>query len=547
MTELLEYREFPIQKAAAIACFGPAFAFLTLLIVRLTRGELFQGVSAGDHLLLLGLGAAAASLGTVVLGLVFSRVRNLYMVMALSAIGTPALSLVLSFVEVPPGYAWTAHVAYVGSCFVFLTLTLGSMSILLNEIVVIRYRARIAMISMLVMLFLSFVYVLLATMSIDVMSTELPIAQTVAIVGVLLATAVRPWRWERHPLTVSEDVQRFFVPTFFVLASFMLWYFSTQMNIRNMFAIVGEEFTTLGEYSGLSVYEPLMLAAGAVVGGLLADVKGRKTAFNSVVLMVGLLAIFGTTMYGIETHEISPGTYEPVVVLNAVPLLLAERFVEGFMLVLLVVLIWSEVGSPKTRARRLATVWLFFVGYMALFWAADLGAFGWSVPEAVGLYGREFAILLSLIGLYLTANVPEILDREIELEELELNFDEELVEDTVEAFVGADDFESIRSQLQIMEGTVETPDGPIDVMSKDFNKVLPMRSIPGIGVRMEERLFKAGYKSAAQLAGETPQRLAAKVEGLSVKRAQKILRAARERVKEVFERMSHQSSSRSDR
>ncbi len=538
MSSLLEYREFPIKKAVSFIALAPYFAFSIFVIGRIINGTLSTALSHEQHLGLLGIGFLAALFSLIVMAVVLGRMKKPYFVTLFFGLIVPVIFLLGEFTSLPPEtYLLYVEISVI-TLFVGLIFTLAATTVQLNETVVIRYRGRITGGIASVMLLLMFGYRYVESIGVGLPSFGASIVGILALTGVIISAILKPWKWDRHPLSVAEEPKRYFVPTFFLLAAYLLWYFSTQQNIVGIFAIVGEEFTSLGEYSGLTVFEPLMLAAGGILAALIADLRGRKVGFNSLVLLIGLLAIFGTTFYGIERKEIAPGIFDTVAYLNAAPLLIAERVVEGFMLTLLVMLIWSEIGSPKTRSKRIAAVWIFFLGYIALFLGVKLGALGLGVPEAVSTYGREFAILLSLIASYLTSHVPEVLDREVELEELELNFDEELIEDTVEAFVGSDDFESIRSQLELVDGTIETPEGTIDIMSEDFNKILPLRTIPGIGEVTEQRLKKAGYKSAAQIAGETPKRLASKVPGLTEEKAQKILRATRKKVKEVLERFS---------
>ncbi|MCK4566717.1 MAG: hypothetical protein KAU48_05340, partial [Candidatus Thorarchaeota archaeon] len=204
-------------------------------------------------------------------------------------------------------------------------------------------------------------------------------------------------------------------------------------------------------------------------------------------------------------------------------------------------LIWPELGPVKTKGLRLSLIWFFFLGYMTLFWALDLNAtvFGFSfvVPDIVVAVGGQFAILSSLIALYLIGPLPEILGREIEVEELALDFDEKQVKQTVDAFVGIDDFDSIKSQLDIMDTGAEISDDDMsEILGEEFKDMMPLRSVPGIGIALEKKLKAAGYDSAVQLAGESAQRLSRKVEGLSLSRAEKILKDARSVVKKKMKK-----------
>jgi len=75
-----------------------------------------------------------------------------------------------------------------------------------------------------------------------------------------------------------------------------------------------------------------------------------------------------------------------------------------------------------------------------------------------------------------------------------------------------------------------------EILGEDSKSNLPLQGIPGIGEALEKKLKAAGYDSAAQLAGEMPQRLAQKIDGLSVARAEKIVKDARTVVKKTIKK-----------
>ncbi len=148
------------------------------------------------------------------------------------------------------------------------------------------------------------------------------------------------------------------------------------------------------------------------------------------------------------------------------------------------------------------------------------------------------AVFLSLIALYMIGPLPQILGREIEMEELALNFDDRQVKRTVDAFVGRDDFASIRSQLDVLDAGAEISEvsdkDMSEILGDDFAKMLPLRRVPGIGPNLERKLRRAGYESAVQLSGETPKRLAEKIDGLGLARAEKIISDARKILKRTM-------------
>ncbi|MBN2230459.1 MAG: hypothetical protein JW779_12800, partial [Candidatus Thorarchaeota archaeon] len=330
----------------------------------------------------------------------------------------------------------------------------------------------------------------------------------------------------KYPLAVHGNHMKYFVPMVLLLASHMLWFFGTKVSLTQLhpsYVSISQEFQNDIGFS-FAIYEPLLLGIGALIAGIFADMKGRKTGFNMTTLLMGLLAIFSTAFYDSS-------------IIEGIPLLLMERFVEGFIIGICCLLIWTELGSPRAKARRIALVWFFFLGYALLFWALDHAYLGLDVVIAfdgyIGRFGGPFAILLTLITLYISSDTPKILGREVEMEELSLDFDDKEVKATVEAFVGDDDFSSIQHQLEFLDATEEISDSEFgEIVGADFQNALPLRRIPGIGPKLEEKLVEAGYKSAAQLAGETASRLSSKVEGLSQERAEKILADARSVVKQ---------------
>ncbi|MFW9961910.1 MAG: helix-hairpin-helix domain-containing protein, partial [Candidatus Thorarchaeota archaeon] len=190
---------------------------------------------------------------------------------------------------------------------------------------------------------------------------------------------------------------------------------------------------------------------------------------------------------------------------------------------------------------RLSLIWFFFLGYMTLFWAVDLNillfGFQFHIPAYFSIFGGQLAIFTSLIALYLIGPLPTIMGREIEIEKLAFDFDDRQVKKTVDAYVGTDDFDSIKSQIDIIDAGAELSDKDMDEILGDNSKSsFSLQLIPGIGEALEKRLKAAGYESASQLAGETPQRLAQKIEGLSISRAEKILKDARTVVKKAIKK-----------
>jgi len=533
----LEYRDFPARKSVYYWLTAPSFTYLILVVLRLAQRNLFGG--GLDEVAMLGVASGVAALTLLLGGVVVDFVRRTWILMPIAALVPIALGMTERVLGYPNDYSPELEWAIAISGLCGLAFLMMCWTVQVNETVVIRYRARVVgpfllltLIQLTIYGYLGFDIALSDILNVALpapLDTPLPLA--VAAVTVVVQFAFRPWRWQHHALAVGGRVTTYFTPMAILLAAHILWYFATQSKIAAITReFLGHDFVSLGVESGLTEYEPLLLAVGVVFASGIADLRGRKTAFSLAILFVGLLSIFGSSFYGYQL--IGEGTVHAWV--YAAPLLILERFIEGFLLGLCSFLIWSEIGSPKTRARRLGMVWLFFLGYMALYWAVALGAFGWGVPTLVTAYGNEFAILLSLIALYFGGHTEELVGREIEMEDLSLDFDEKMVKKTVEAYVGNEDFDSIKTQLDVIGTTEELSDSDMsDILGQDAQKATALRKIPGVGVKMEEKLIDAGYESVAQLAGETPARLSTKIKGLSPNQAEKIIIAARESIKEL--------------
>jgi len=344
----------------------------------------------------------------------------------------------------------------------------------------------------------------------------------VSLFAILISAAFRPWKVARASLTIAGSSFKYFIPMIFVLGAHLLWYTVTKQELM----LSDPTFVSLSRSADIGYFELLPFVISIVFAGFLSDRLGRKTAFRFVILLIGLLTIFGSSLY--DTGNLST-------------LLISERFVEGYLFGLCLLLIWPEIGPVKNKGFRLSLYWFFFLGYMSLFWAlefnVELFGFIFIAPIWLTTIGGQVAILLSLGALYLTGSLPTTLGREIEMEDLDFSFDEKQVKRTVDAFVGDDDFESIKSQVDIIDAGSDLSDSEMDViLGAEFKDMLPLRRVPGIGESLEKKMTAAGYESAAQLAGESAQRLAQKIDGLSIVRAEKILKDARKIVKKTVKK-----------
>ncbi|MCK5303296.1 MAG: hypothetical protein KAJ96_09160, partial [Candidatus Thorarchaeota archaeon] len=430
----------------------------------------------------------AAVFSLPVAGFVVDRLRRKDILMYMSALTPAIIGLLGSMIGFPNEHSPQIETALVISSFACLAFLMVSWTVQLNRTVVVKFRGRIDAAFFASALAVFLVYYLLSAMGVVLMASDLLLPAVISFVAVIAAVTFRPWKLDQAPLAVQGLVMKYFRPMVLILAAHMLWFFVAKLR----FQAEGQE--TLSQVVGFGIFEVGILIVGVVVAGLLADFQGRKSAFSTLILLMGLLTIFGSALY--EPFLINLNTPWGAI------LLIFERFIEGYMLGLCLLLIWSELGPAKTKGLRLSLVWFFFLGYMALFWAVDLEAtvFGFSflVPAELTLVGGEVAIFLSLIALYMIGPLPQILGREIEMEELALNFDDRQVKRTVDAFVGRDDFASIRSQLDVLDAGAEISEVSdkdlSEILGDDFAKMLPLRRVPGIGPNLERKLRRAGYE-----------------------------------------------------
>ncbi|MHA1637677.1 MAG: helix-hairpin-helix domain-containing protein [Candidatus Thorarchaeota archaeon] len=526
---MLEYREFPTRSAVCFLFFSPTMTYFFYMLSKILTGTLLDNAVL-ENMVYLGYGLVIAAITLLLTGVIADKVKRPVFFLYLGTLTPLVLGILYSLNLFTIEIAQILQMLWVFSIFIGLVLVMVNSILHLNGTVVIRFRGRVVGIFFAIALSLFTFYNYLESIGIALDPLGIPLPEVIALVCVICTAILKPWKKHQYPLAARGDIKKYFIPMVFILGSHLLWYYATQLNIIKVFTLANDSsFISLGQHSGLALYEPILLGIGAIIAGFISDIRGRKTAFSTAILLMGLLAIFSSTMYGIDSNT-------GHVILNSIPLLIMERSIEGFLLGLCGLLVWTELSMPKDKGKKISAVMLFFLSYMALFWGLQLGAFNLVPPEIISIVGAQFAVLLSLVALYLIGAAPKLLGREMEMEELALDFDDKMVSDTVDAFVGMDDFESIRSQLDIMDVSEDLSDDAFDeIVGDDFQRILPLRRIAGIGPRMEERLQEAGYISAAQLAGETAKRLAAKVDGLSEKRAERILSAARASVKKIFD------------
>jgi len=526
---MLEYREFPLGTASYYMLYSPFIAYCMFVISQLISGTLFSNPGV-DHPLLLGLGLGVAACAAFLAGAAVDRTRRGQLFLLFSAMVPLLLAVYFNYLGFPIAQSPDLETLFTLVLFAGLASTLVCWSVLLNQTVVVRYRGRI------VAGFFSFsiiMYMVLAglnSLSVPLYFLGIPFPEIIGMVSLVVGVSIRPWKWNLHPLAVNDSARRYLGPMVLLLTAYILWYFSTTMRIEKLFEdFSSEPYMPLVEHSELGIFHLLFMILGVVVAGVLADVRGRKMAFSTAVLILGNLAIFGETFYFVAGSETVPE-----VIVYSIPLLAWERFIEGYLLGLCVLLIWSELGAPRRKGLRQSIILCFYAGFTALFFAAYLEVPLGGPPVLVRELGVPFAVFLSLVTLWQTAPLPQILGREIEMEQFALDFDQRMVDRTVSAFLEEEDFKSIRTQMDVIDAAQGLSDSEFtEFLGNDLEKILPLKRVKGIGPALEQKLRRAGYDSAAQLAGETPKRLSEKVEGLGEKQAESILLNARKAIRQL--------------
>jgi len=521
---LLEYRDFPFKTMVIYVLLAFPFAFSIYVITGLLTGSLFSyiAITPFQHANLLGYGALTATIALPLSGLLVDRVRKHNLLMYIAAL-IPSFVGILSVLDIIPGYGNIYPMLLATSTFGCLTLMLISWSVRINQSVVLRFRGRTVSIFLAIAIIVYNIFESLrGFLLFPIVLNTITLPAFIALIAILLSASFRPWKVARASLTIAGSSFRYFIPMTLILGAHLLWYTVTKLEL----GLPDPMFISLRQAASYGYLEMVPFVVSILLAGVMSDRLGRKTAFRFVILLMGLLTIFGSSLYELGYLDF---------------LLFSERIVEGYLLGLCLLLIWPELGSVKTKGFRLSIYWFFFLGYMTLFWALDFNVvvFGvtFSAPSLLPTIGGQVAILLSLGALYLTGPLPTTLGREIEMEDLDLDFDERQVKKTVDAFVRADDFASIKSQIDIIDASTDLSDSEMDaILGEELKDMLPLRRVDGIGASLEKKLNAAGYESAAQLAGESAQRLAQKIDGLTIDRAEKILKNARKVVKKTVKK-----------
>ena len=170
-----------------------------------------------------------------------------------------------------------------------------------------RFRGRVVAIFFATSLILLSIYNILESLGISLLIFDISLVEIIALLSILSTGVFKPWKKHIYPLTAKGEIGKYFRPMMLVLGAHLLWYYATQMSIVNIFNLAGDtSYVSLGQHSGLALYEPVLLAIGAIAAGMISDNRGRKAAFSTAILLMGLLAIFGSTMYGTNTTTGAP-------------------------------------------------------------------------------------------------------------------------------------------------------------------------------------------------------------------------------------------------
>ena len=319
---MLEYREFPYRTVITFLLFSIPLSMFIYVILGLLSGTLFD-MTLLEHQGLLGYGALAAVITLPTIGAIADRVKKLDPLIYLFSTA-PAIIGILRLVPLFDPYLADLNLALVIASFVGIAALLVLWILRLGQSVVVKFRGRTTAAFLTIAIVLQLIYSMIDVSTIFGDSYGAILPSIVSFIVIIISAGLKPWKQPRVSLTVSGNSMRYFVPTVFIMASHLLWYSVTKLSIQEFFAS-DTSFISISQFLGLEVFEIILLCVGVLVAGVMADTRGRKTAFSFILLLMGLLTIFGSAFYN--------GYFlDPSLTFLLFGLLVSERFVEGFLL-----------------------------------------------------------------------------------------------------------------------------------------------------------------------------------------------------------------------
>jgi hypothetical protein len=297
---MLEYRDFPLKTMVIYVLLAVPMAFSIYITAGLLSGTLFSfmGVTVLQHYGLLGYGALTATIALPLSGLLVDKIRKHDFLMYIAAL-LPSLIGILGFMDVLPVISESYPILLSTTTFACLALMLISWAARINQSVVLRFRGRVVSIFLAtaVIVFLIFRYIDSLTV-VAVLMNKIPVPAFLSLVAVLISASFRPWKVARASLTIAGSSFKYFIPMTFLLGAHLLWY-----TVAKHALIEGNsEFVSLSQSANIGIFEMVPFVASILSAGFISDRLGRKTAFRFVILLMGLLTIFGSTLYGTQNY-----------------------------------------------------------------------------------------------------------------------------------------------------------------------------------------------------------------------------------------------------
>ncbi|MFW9800706.1 MAG: hypothetical protein ACFFD9_09735, partial [Candidatus Thorarchaeota archaeon] len=246
---MLEYREFPIKTAVYYLLYSPFVGYALFAINQLVEGTLFLN-PAVDHPFLLGQGLGIAAIIALLAGQFVDKTRRGHVLLTISAMIPLLLGIYGSYLGFPLSRSPDLETIFVLALFSGLASTLVSWGVLLNQTVVVRFRGRIVAAFLSLSLLVYAIIDSLVGLGLSLSFSGISLPEFLGLAALFIGFYIRPWKLKLHPLAVKDDAKRYFLVMVLMLASYILWYFSTQMKVEQLFEDYSTEpFFSLLEHS----------------------------------------------------------------------------------------------------------------------------------------------------------------------------------------------------------------------------------------------------------------------------------------------------------
>ncbi len=373
-----------------------------------------------------------------------------------------------------------------------------------------------------------FIILFLRTNGISIYTDGISLLDIGVLMALGLSLLLKPWNFERHNYTVHGSPRRYAISWFFIGLSLITWYIHAH-NLKIIVELSHHDFVPLGD---LPVIASVIIAFSAFISGFLSDRLGRRQTATIGVLLLAGLSIYTPSFSG------DPGLVSG--------LSLIQDFIFGYILGIGMFLIWGEIGSYLTKAKRIFYAWTYMIVLIGIAMFVHTNEFVF--PLTLANFSLSLSITFGLIAFYPLAQAPEVLENEVEIEELKIKIDHGAVQAAVDDIIQEKALDEIvignhvELDKELDEYLSEAPSKP-SKRSKSSRKVktkkktvkptsigdLPVTKIKGIGKVTAERMKRLGYPTIRAVSLAEPEDLSIQLK-ISLQRAKKIIKYAQDMI-----------------